>query len=96
VHQVQVEVFYTEIVESVLKGKLNVFRVMVQLKQLGGDEDLLTRDTGIPNALSNFGFISVCPSAAYLSTTILGLRGDRTIGVCHQLTTPRSMGGIPS
>lgn len=64
VHQVQVKVLEAELGQGVLDGELDVFRVVVELKELGGDKDLLSGDTGLLDTLTNFGLVSVRPSAA--------------------------------
>lgn len=65
-HQVQIEVLQTQVLESVLDGQLDVFGVVVQLEQLGSDKDLFTRDTGRLDTLADLGFVTVRPGAAVM------------------------------
>jgi hypothetical protein len=64
VHQVQVEVVSLELVERVLDGKLDVLGVVVDLKQLRGDEDLGTGDARGADTLSDLLLVAVAPGAA--------------------------------
>lgn len=64
VHEVKVEVLEAEVLQGVLDGQLDVFGVMVELEKLGGDPKLLSGDTGSLDTLTDFGLISVGPSAA--------------------------------
>jgi hypothetical protein len=75
VHEVQVEVLQAEVLQGVLDGQLNVFGVVVQLEELGGDENLLPSDTRLLDALSDLSLVSVGPSAAGgISVAPSGLR----------------------
>ena len=63
-HEVKVQVVRAELLQGVLDGELDVLRVVVDLKELGSDEELFTGDTGILDTLSNLAFVLVTPSAA--------------------------------
>lgn len=64
VHQVQVEVVRLELVERVLDGQLDVLGVVVDLKQLRGDEDLGTGDARGADTLPDLLLVAVAPGAA--------------------------------
>lgn len=51
VHQVQVEIVCVEIFQRCVAGLLDIFRVMAVIPELGGDEDLASRNAALLNAL---------------------------------------------
>jgi hypothetical protein len=53
-----------EVLQGVLDGQLDVFGVVVQLKQLGSNEDVFALDARVLDALADFGFVAVRPGAA--------------------------------
>ena len=63
-HEVKVQVVRAELLQGVLDGELDVLRVVVDLEELGGDEELLTGDTGVLDALSDLSLVLVTPGAA--------------------------------
>ncbi len=63
-HEVQVQILQAEVLQGVLDGELDVFRVVVQLEELGSDEDLLTGNAGLLNTLADLGLVTVSPGAA--------------------------------
>lgn len=63
-HEVQVEVLETEVLQGVLEGELDVLRVVVELKELGGDPKLLSWDTSGLDTLADFRLVSVGPGTA--------------------------------
>ena len=63
-HEVQVEVVGTELLQGVLDSELNVLGVMVDLEKLGSDEELLSWDTGGSDTLSDLTLVLVTPSTA--------------------------------
>jgi hypothetical protein len=84
VHQVQVEVVGAELLERVLDGELDVLRVVVDLKQLGGDEELGSVDARGSDTLSDLSLVLVSPGAA--ARQLCREQGE---GV-HQLDVPVS------
>ena len=64
VHEVEVKVLETQVLQGVLDGQLDVFGVMVELEKLGGDPKLLSGDTGGLDSLSDLSLVSVSPGAA--------------------------------
>lgn len=69
VHQVQVQVVGPNLLERVLDGELNVFGVVVDLKQLGSDENLGSGDTRLADTLSDLILVTVTPGAAIKSVS---------------------------
>jgi len=69
VHEVKVQVVGTELLQGVLDSELDVLRVVVDLEELGGDEELLTGDTGSSDTLSDLSLVLVTPSTAVWSVT---------------------------
>lgn len=66
-HEVKVQVVGTELLQGVLDSELDVLRVVVDLEELGGDEELLTGDTGSSDTLSDLSLVLVTPSTAVWS-----------------------------
>jgi hypothetical protein len=64
VHEVKVQVVGTELLQGVLDSELDVLWVVVNLEQLGSDEELFTGDTGLLDTLSDLAFVLVAPSTA--------------------------------
>lgn len=65
VDQVKVDIVQTE----VLKRRFNalVDTVVPGVVELGGNPDLLTRNTGVTDTLTNLGLVAVCQSTITLS-----------------------------
>lgn len=63
-HEVKIEVVGAELLQGVLDGKLDVLRVVVDLEELGGDEELLSWDTRVSDTLSDLSLVLVTPSTA--------------------------------
>lgn len=63
-----------KVLQGVLDGQLDVLGVVVQLKQLGGDENLLAGNTRVFDALADFGFVAVGPGAAAVSALLVQLK----------------------
>lgn len=74
-HQVQVEVLQPEVLQGVFDGQLDVLRVVVQFKELGGDPKLLSGDTRGLDTLADFGLVAIGPGAAVSGSANLG-EGD--------------------
>jgi len=93
VHEVQVEVLQAEVLQGVLDGELDVFGVVVQLKELGSDENLLSGDTGLLDTLTDFGLVPVSPGAVDVPVAVLEgvLNGlcDLTLGRLPSTETDR-------
>lgn len=64
VQQVQVKVLDTQVLQSVLTSKLDVLGVVVELKELGGNVNFLSRDAGSLEALTDFLLVTVGPGTA--------------------------------
>lgn len=64
VQQVQVEVLNTQVLQSVLASKLDVLRVVVELKELGGNVDFLSRDARSLETLTDFLLVTIGPGTA--------------------------------
>lgn len=64
VQQVQVKVLDTQVLQSVLTSKLDVLWVVVELKELGGNVNFLSRDAGSLEALTDFLLVTVGPGTA--------------------------------
>ena len=76
-HQVEIEVVCAEVLEGVAARSLDVLRLVVQLEQLGSDEELFAGDTAGADTLSHLGLITVRPGAATnKSRNKTGGRGD--------------------
>lgn len=74
-HEVEVKVVGTELLQGVLDGKLDVLGVVVDLEELGGDEELLSGDAGGLDTLSDLTLVLVTPSTAVRSALIgVGIR----------------------
>ena len=74
VHEVEVKVLETQVLQGVLNGQLDVFGVMVELEKLGGDPKLLSGDTGSLDTLSDLSLVSVSPGAANSQRSLAELR----------------------
>ena len=72
VDQVKVDIVQTE----VLKRRFNalVDTVVPGVVELGGNPDLLTRNTGVTDTLTNLGLVAVCQSTITLSIHVPGYR----------------------
>lgn len=70
-HEVQVEVLETKVLQGVLDGELDVFGVVVELEELGGDKDLLAGDARVLDTLSDLGLVTVSPGTAVQSALAL-------------------------
>lgn len=64
VQQVQVKILDTQVLQSVLTSKLDVLWVVVELKELGGNVNFLSRDAGSLEALTDFLLVTVGPGTA--------------------------------
>lgn len=64
VQQVQVKVLDTQVLQSVLTSKFNVLGVVVELKELGGNVDFLSRDAGSLETLTDFLLVTIGPGTA--------------------------------
>lgn len=89
-HQVKVDIFQTE----VLKRRVNALgdTVVPGVVELGGNPDLLTRNTRVTDTLTNLGLVSVCQSTITLSIDVPVYR--RLFKIYVQLTC--RCGGSPS
>lgn len=67
-HQIKVDVVQTEI----LKRRINALgdTVVPSVVELGGNPDLLTRNTRVTDTLTNLGLVAVCQSTITLSIDI--------------------------
>lgn len=74
-HQVQVEVVGTELLQGVLDSELDVLWVVVDLEELGGDEELRSVDARVLDTLTDLIFVLVTPSTAG-NTTVSGDLAD--------------------
>ena len=64
--QVEVQVVCAQLLQGVLEGHLDVFRVVVVFEQFGSDEQLGSGDASSLDTVPNLGFITVTPcTAAY-------------------------------
>lgn len=66
-HQVQVEVVGAELLQGVLDSELDVLWVVVDLEELGGDEELRSVDTRVLDTLTDLIFVLVTPSTANIT-----------------------------
>lgn len=63
-HQVEIEVVGTELLQGVLNGELDMLGVVVNLEELGSDEKLGSVDTRSFDTLSDLTLVLVTPGAA--------------------------------
>jgi hypothetical protein len=70
VHEVQVKVLETQVLQGVLDGQLDVLGVMVELEELGGDPKLLSGDTGSLDTLTDLSLVSIGPGTAVWSEDV--------------------------
>ena len=70
-HQVQVNVVHTEILQG--RGKAILDAVVPGVVELGGEPDLLTRDTGVADTGANLGLVAVGQGS--VDVTVARLQG---------------------
>lgn len=75
-HQVQVNVVGTEVLEGSLQSRLYIVRVMRVVPELGREEDLVARDTGLLNCITYRRFSAVDACRVDVAVTGLKSMGD--------------------
>lgn len=58
-HQVKINIVHAKLIEGIIERRLDRSRVVLVVPELGGDEDLVSRDAGFANAGAHGGLGAV-------------------------------------
>lgn len=70
VHQVQIQIRDTQIVQRLVQRRLNILRRMLGIPQLAGQEDLLARHTRVLDSLADFRLVAIDSSAVDVTISL--------------------------
>jgi hypothetical protein len=60
VNKVKIKVFQLESLQRSLNGGANILRTVMGVPELAGNKDLVARNLGLSESLTNFMFILIC------------------------------------
>lgn len=87
-HQIQINIIRTEILQTRVKRRLNIIGVMRVIPQLGGYEDLLPRNTRLLDSLSDSRLGAI--DARSVDMSVAALERSRNRRLLSVLVLPRS------
>ena len=90
VHQVEIDVVHAKALEGRVDTLSNA--VVPGVVQLRGDPDLIARNTGVPDTITDLGFVSIGKSTEKLSMEILKTSGKLSWRLTYQCDDNRRAG----
>lgn len=78
-HQIQIHVVGTKVLQSLVQSRLHIFRGMLGIPELSGDEDIFSGYAGLANTLADLSLVAVDGCTVDVSVPFLQSTFDCTL-----------------